>query len=122
MKDSNQFKFILAGTTWVVDRIDKDKNKIYVQKSKDVKLASWIGNGVAISYEISRKMLNVLTSEEEYPYIDSKSAKELNSARIEHTSLDIRENNILIEIVKEGIDIYTFGGHKVNFILGIIIK
>lgn len=122
MKDTNQFRFILAGTTWIVYKIDKDKHKIYVQKSKDAKLASWVGNGVTISYEISRKMLNILTSEEEYPYTDSKSAKELNSARIEHTSLDIREDNILIDIVKDGVDIYTYGGHKVNFTLGLIIK
>lgn len=122
LKENKSSKFTLAGTTWQIEKIDHEKYKIYVQKSKEGGLATWIGSGSIISYEIAKQILSVLNCREEYPYIDNKAKSILQSIRIEHSSFGIKENEILIDIVKNGFDIYTYAGHKVNFTLGLIVK
>lgn len=122
LKENKDSKFTLAGVTWKIDKIDHEKYKIYVQKSKEGGLATWMGGGAVISYEISKEMLRILNSDMEYPYIDSKAQSALKSARIEHSAFAIKEDEILIDVVRNGFEIYTYAGHKVNFTLGLIIQ
>lgn len=122
LKENKTSKFTLAGVTWEIDKIDHETYRIYVKKSKEGGLATWMGSGLILSYEISKQMLRVLNSNEEYPYIDIKSKSVLKSARIEHSASEMKENDILIDVIKNGFDIYTYAGHKVNFTLGLIIQ
>ncbi|SHD77390.1 DEAD/DEAH box helicase [Schnuerera ultunensis] len=122
LKENKTSKFILAGNTWVIDKIDYDRYRIYVQISKEGGLAIWMGNGMVISYEIAKQMLKVLNSNNDYPYIDIRSKDVLKSIRLEHSALSIDLDEILIDVVKDGFDIYTYAGHKVNFTLGLIIQ
>jgi len=122
LKENKTSNFILAGNTWRIDKIDYDKYRIYVQISKDGGLAVWLGSGMVVSYEIAKQMLKVLNSSSDYPYIDMKSKSVLKSVRLEHSALSIDLDEILIDVVKDGFDIYTYAGHKVNFTLGLIIQ
>ena len=122
LKENKTSKFTLAGNTWQIDKIDYDKYRIYVQISKEGGLAIWLGSGMVVSYEIAKQMLKVLNSSSDYPYIDMKSKSELRSIRLEHSAFSIDLGEILIDVVKDGFDIYTFAGHKVNFTIGLIIQ
>lgn len=122
LKENKSSKFTLAGNTWEIDKIDYDKYKIYVKMTKEGGLANWMGSGLTISYEVAKEMLHVLNSSQDYPYIDSKAASVLKSTRIEHSGFSIELHEVLIDIVRNGFDIYTYSGHKVNFTLGLIIQ
>ena len=122
LKENKSSKFTLAGNTWEIDKIDYDKYKIYVKMTKEGGLANWMGSGLTISYEVAKEMLHVLNSSQDYPYIDSKAASVLKSTRIEHSGFSIELHEVLIDVVRNGFDIYTYSGHKVNFTLGLIIQ
>ena len=122
IKENKTSKFVLAGNTWQIDKIDYDRYRIYVQVSKEGGLATWIGSGMVVSYEIAKQMLKVLNNNNDYPYIDMKSKSVLKSTRIEHSAFAIDLDEILIDVTKDGFDIYTYAGHKVNFTLGLIIQ
>lgn len=122
LKENQNASFILAGNTWAIDKIDHEKSKIYVKKAKSGELAIWFGSGTIVSYEIAKEMFRIMNANEEYPYIDNKSKAILKSIRIEHSALGLKENEILIDVVHKGFDIYTFAGHKVNFTLGLILN
>lgn len=122
LKENKTTKFVLAGNTWQIDKIDYDRYRIYVKVSKEGGLATWMGSGMVISYEIAKQMLKVLNSNDDYPYIDMKSKSVLKSIRLEHSAFSIGLDEILIDVVKDGFDVYTYAGHKVNFTLGLIIK
>lgn len=121
-KDNKHIRFALAGSTWEAQEINEEKHRIFVERSKEGDAPLWLGNGETISYEIAQEMLKVLCGNGDYGYIDSKSRSVLKSVRIQHSALGIKENEILIDVVKNGFDIYTFAGHKVNFTLGLIVK
>lgn len=122
LKENKTSKFVLAGNTWQIDKIDYDRYRIYVKISKDGGLATWMGGGMPISYEIAKQMLKVLNSNSDYPYIDMKSKSVLKSIRLEHSAFSIDLDEVLIDVIKDGFDIYTYSGHKVNFTLGLIIQ
>jgi ATP-dependent Lhr-like helicase len=73
-------------------------------------LPVWLGSGMVVSYEIAKQMLKVLNSSSDYPYIDMKSKSVLKSIRLEHSALSIDLDEILIDVVKDGFDIYTYAG------------
>ena len=122
LKENKFSKFTLAGVTWVIDKIDYDKHRIYVERSKEGGIATWMGSGLILSYKISKQMLKVLNSNEEYSYVDTKSQSVLKSIRLEHSAFKIDEDEIVIDVIKNGFDVYTYAGHKVNFTLGLIIE
>lgn len=122
LKENQNSKFTLAGVGWEIEKIDYDKYKVYVQKSKSSELAKWMSSATLISYEISKEMLKVLNSDEEYVYIDNKAKSTLESIRMEHSAIAIKDDEILIDVVKNGFDIFTYAGHKVNFVLGLILE
>ncbi len=64
----------------------------------------------------------MLNSSQTYSYIDSKAASILKSIRIEHSAFSIEPDEILIDVVRNGFEIYTYAGHKVNLTLGLIIQ
>ena len=122
LKENKTSKFILAGNTWEIDKIDYDRYRIYVKVSREGGLATWMGGGIVISYEVAKEMLKILGSSDDYPYIDMKSKSVLKSIRIDHSAFAIDLDEILIDVIKDGFDIYTYAGHRVNFTLGLIIQ
>lgn len=122
LKENKSSRFVLAGNTWKMDKIDYDRYRIYVVISKEGGPATWMGGGIPISYEVARQMLKVLKSSNDYLYIDKKSKSVLKSIRIDNSAFEIDIDEILIDVIKDGFDIYTYSGHKVNFTLGLIIQ
>lgn len=122
LKENEVSRFILAGNTWEIDKIDYDRYRIYVKRAKEAGLAIWMGSGIAISYEVAKEMLKVMNSSDDYPYIDMKSKSVLKSVRMKHSAFAVNLDEIIIDVIKEGFNIYTYAGHKVNFTLGLMIQ
>lgn len=122
LKENSSAKFTLAGITWEIETVDYEKYKIYVKKAKDGGLATWIGGGGIISFEIAQEMLKILNDDINYSYIDSRSKAVLTSERLEHSAFDLKNGEILIDVIKNGFDIYTYSGNKVNFTIGLILE
>lgn len=122
LKENSSAKFTLAGITWEIETVDHEKYKIYVKRAIDGGLATWIGGGGIISFEIAQEMLKVLNDDINYSYIDSRSKDVLISQRLEHSAFDLKNGEILIDVIKNGFDIYTFAGNKVNFTIGLILE
>ncbi|WP_313558811.1 DEAD/DEAH box helicase [Ruminiclostridium cellobioparum] len=121
-KDNANFTFTLAGKTWRVDNIDFDKHILYVSETSKAKDTTWIGGGAAISFEIAQEMLKILNSTENYAYIDSDAVSVLRSMRVEHSSFGMNFGQIIIDRIKNGFQIYTYAGNKVNFTIGLLLK
>jgi len=121
-KDNANFTFTLAGKTWRVDNIDFDKHILYVSESPKAKDTIWIGGGAPVSFEIAQEMLKVLNSTERYTYIDSDGIGVLISMRIEHSAFGMKCGEIVIDKIKNGYQIYTYAGDRVNFTIGLLLK
>ena len=50
LKENCSTKFTLAGITWKIESVDREKYKIYVIKAKEAGLATWLGGGRIISF------------------------------------------------------------------------
>ncbi|MGP7817404.1 DEAD/DEAH box helicase [Niallia sp. 01092] len=59
---------ILAGKLWKIKDIDDERNKIYVTKAVDGKKPVYQGGGRAIHKRIGEKMMEILCSENLFPY------------------------------------------------------
>ena len=122
IKENVSSKFTLAGITWEIETVDHDKYRIYVKKAKEGGLATWLGGGGIVSFEIAQEMLKILNDSVDYPYIDNRSKEVLASERLEHSAFDLKNGVILIDAIKDGFDIYTYGGDKVNFTIGLVLE
>lgn len=122
LKENSSAKFTLAGITWEIETVDHEKYKVYVKKAKEGGLATWLGGGGIVSFEIAQEMLKILNDSVDYPYIDNRSKAVLTSERLEHSAFGLKNNEILIDAIKDGFDIYTYAGNKVNFTMGLILE
>lgn len=122
IKENENAKFTLAGTTWCIDKIDKDRGRLYVIKSPDGELTNWMGGSQLISYIVAQKMLQILNDTNNYSYIDNKAKVVLDSIRIEQSSIDVKTGQMLLLGIKDGYELITYCGHKVNFTIGLLLK
>lgn len=122
LKENSSANFTLAGITWKIETVDHEKYKIYVKKAKEGGLATWLGGGGIVSFEIAQEMLKILNDNVDYPYIDNRAKAVLASERLEHSAFDLKNNEILIDAIKDGYDIYTYAGNKVNFTIGLVLE
>lgn len=73
--------FILAGEYWEVVRKDDKKRVINVEKAKIAEEPRWNSKIGFISYEISRRILKILTERDEYSYLHLKEQNIIDEMR-----------------------------------------
>lgn len=122
LKENSSAKFTLAGIPWEIETVEHEKYKVYVKKAKEGGLATWLGGGGIVSFEIAQEILKILNDNVDYPYIDNRAKAVLTSERLEHSAFDLKNNEILIDAIKDGYDIYTYAGNKVNFTIGLVLE
>ncbi|MRX71953.1 DEAD/DEAH box helicase [Bacillus lacus] len=97
---------ILSGRLWTVISLDSDRNKAYVRKAVNAKPPKYFGDGGKIHKRIGEKMMEVLSGEDEFEYIDYKSKSALEELRrpyklyevgIQHRALWKNKREYLIE-------------------------
>lgn len=106
--------FILAGECWEVVRKDDKKRVINVEKAKIAEEPRWNSKIGFISYEISRRILKILTERDEYSYLHLKEQNIIDEMRNEYIYEGYSLKKIKIQKIGSKIKIYTFAGNKVN--------
>jgi len=71
----------LAGHVWSVTEVSEDKSKIEVEKTEGEACNPWRSGTPPTHTRIMRKMLEVLTSDDDYPYIDDAAKQRLAESR-----------------------------------------
>lgn len=106
--------FILAGECWEVVRKNDKKRVINVEKAKIAEEPRWNSKIGFISYEISRRILKILTERDEYSYLHLKEQNIIYEMRNEYIYEGYSLKKIKIQKIGSKIKIYTFAGNKVN--------
>lgn len=114
--------FILAGECWEIIRKNDKKRVINVEKVKIAVEPRWNSKIGFISFEISRRILKILTEREEYIYLHSKEQNILNEMRSEYIDEEYSLKKIKIFKTGNKIKIYTFAGNKVNNSLSLLLS
>jgi len=72
---------ILAGKLWTIKDMDTNKNKIYVLAAVNAKKPKYLSDPGKIDRKIAETIFDVLCSEEQFYYLDSKAVQSLEGLR-----------------------------------------
>lgn len=114
--------FYLSGKAWLVERIEWKKKCIIVKSAPAGMVPKWGGITPSfLSYELCRKMRDVLVSSEEYQYLDIKAKSLLEEIREDRQAL-LSSKFAPIEQDEKGIIWWTWAGGNINNTLRTIFK
>lgn len=114
--------FYLAGRAWLVDRIEWKKKCVKVVSAPAGKVPKWGGITPSfLSYELCRKMRDILVSDANYPYLDSEAQELLESLRNDQQPL-LSSQFAPIEYDEKGIIWWTWAGGNINNTLRTVLK
>ncbi|WP_419174439.1 DEAD/DEAH box helicase [Desulfosediminicola sp.] len=114
--------FYLAGRAWFVERIEWKNKCVLVVPAPAGKVPKWGGTTPSfLSYELCRKMRDILISDESYPYLDIGSKESLDSMRDDRGELLFSEF-APIEYDEKGVIWWTWAGGNINNTLRTILK
>ena len=116
------FQFILAGKYWQTDKIDHDKSIVYVIEASTAMPPRWISGEGFYSYELSQEILEVMSGDEEYPFLNSYENSLLQEIRYEEKLFGIRCGKMIIEEKKDGFEFHTYAGNRVNYTLAMALS
>lgn len=106
--------FLLAGRPWVVLRIQHDDRRILVEPGPRGREPRWGGYlPQFLGFEVCQRVLQVLCSGDEYPYLSASAAQVLRERRAELRGvLDPVAGGI--EVVEGEASWWTFAGGRIN--------
>jgi ATP-dependent Lhr-like helicase len=114
--------FYLAGRAWLVERIEWKKKCVKVVPSPAGKIPKWGGITPSfLSYELCRKMRDILVSDTEYSYLDSEAQELLNTLRNDQQPL-LSSQFAPLEYDYKGIIWWTWAGGNINNTLRAVLK
>lgn len=111
------FQFILAGKYWQTDKIDRQKSIIHVIEASTAKPPRWSSGAGFYSYELSQEVLQVISGNEEYLFLNKYESSLLEEIRYEEKSFGIEVGKIIIEENKDGYRFHTYAGNRINYTL-----
>jgi len=119
--------FVLGGEVWTVDKIDHDKFKLKVKKTKERNVPDWYTEGGVMDYLLTRKIYDVLPGnydKEILKYFDEFSRDIVKKLEDKAINSGFEKGKIPVEfsLTENKVFIYTFAGHKVNALISSIFK
>lgn len=114
--------FYLAGRAWSVERIEWKKKVVVVASAPAGKVPRWGGLSPAfLGYELSRKMRDILVSQEVLPYLPPEEQDWLQDLRDDKRAF-LSSDFAPVEQDEKGILWYTYAGGYVNNTLRYALK
>jgi ATP-dependent helicase Lhr and Lhr-like helicase len=104
---------ILTGKLWRIIEMDINKNKIYVSKAVSAKKPKYFGGPVNLHPKIAEKMFEILTCEDNYPYINHEAENVLNEMRANYRMHNIQNNERVIWEERDEYLFEIFSGSKI---------
>ncbi len=75
-------QFALAGSAWEVTELDKKERRIFVKQIKGISANMWQDTGNEyVHTRVMKKIRDVISSDEQYAFLDEAGAKRLNDIR-----------------------------------------
>jgi ATP-dependent Lhr-like helicase len=107
------FCFLLAGSGWLVERLEMKTRTVWVSKAPAGKAPKWGGYAPNIlSYEVCRRMYHIQTCDDFYPYCDELAKTTLEEIREDRRFL--RHHFAPVEREGEHVYWWTFAGSRIN--------
>jgi ATP-dependent helicase Lhr and Lhr-like helicase len=114
--------FYLAGKAWLVERIEWKKKCVIVKSAPAGMVPKWSGITPGfLSYELCRKMRDILVSSDDYPFLDIE-AKGLLEAMREDRQAFLSSQFAPIALDEKGMIWWTWAGGNINNTLRTIFK
>lgn len=114
--------FLLAGRPWAVNHIQHDDRRIIVQPASSAHEPTWGGYlPQFLSLDITRKILDILTNDERYPYLDPSAYQVLHDQRANMNGI-LTPDRGGIEVDTGEIRWWTFAGGRINTTLRYAIE
>ena len=79
---------LLGGRAWLVNYIDWQRKRAYVEATELKGKSRWKGQGVGPGYKLSQSILRVLTGTEEQSFWSSRARDQIGAARTEFPGLE----------------------------------
>lgn len=119
--------FVLGGEVWAVDKIDHDKFRLKVKKTKKGNVPDWYTEGGVMDYLLTRKIYDVLLSNYDKEILkdfDEFSRDIVKKLENKAMKSGFKKGTIPVEfsLTESKVFIYTFAGHKVNALISSIFK
>lgn len=111
------FQFILAGKYWQTDKIDYDKSIIHVVEAKTAMPPKWMSGEGLYSYELAQEILKVLSTDEDYLFLNSYEKSLLQDERYEAKAFRLEVGKLIVEETKDGYQFHTYAGNHINYTL-----
>ncbi|WP_272881153.1 DEAD/DEAH box helicase [Bacillus cereus] len=111
----DEFQFTLAGAHWQTEKIDYERSIVYVDEAKHSLPPRWMSDSRFFSYELAQEILKILTSGEEYKFLNSKELLVLSRYREEMNMSGLMKDTLIIEERKDGYIFTTYAGNQVNY-------
>jgi ATP-dependent helicase Lhr and Lhr-like helicase len=109
-----QSTFLLAGRPWAVNHIQHDDRRVIVQPASGAHEPTWGGYlPQFLSLDITRAILDILTNDQRYPYLDPAADHALREQRDSLRGILTPERGG-IEIDTKEIRWWTFAGGHIN--------
>ena len=106
--------FLLGGRAWAVIRVGHDDRRIHVEPAPRGRQPTWGGFlPQFLGFDVCQRILQVLTSDQAYPYLDPSAVTALSEHR--DALRDVLEpNSGGIELLDGELHWWTFAGGRIN--------
>ncbi|WP_128330784.1 DEAD/DEAH box helicase [Apibacter sp. HY039] len=114
----------LAARVWKIKTIDFKSHRIEVCPAADGKKPKFFGTSGEVHSKIRKKMLEILTSDENYEFLDIASYEELELLRKKFKIFNLNPNteDRPVSIVGTQLTWYTFAGSRINRTLELLFE
>lgn len=115
---SDEFYFRLAGRKWVVEDIDTNMKKLFVQKSHEAPPPLWMGGGgYNIEYPVAQRVRELTCGEYTPDFLEEQELSLLEYLQKGQVFLPALKDEIKIRKHEGGISIVTYAGTMVNDVI-----
>jgi ATP-dependent Lhr-like helicase len=104
---------LLGGRAWHVTHIDWQRKIAHVEASEDRGRTRWKGAGQGLSFRLSHAIKAVLVEDETRPWWSQRAQDRLRELREEYAWLR-PEGSVVVVNPDNGIEWWTFAGHRAN--------
>lgn len=118
----DEFQFTLAGAHWQTLKVDYERSIVYVEEAKHSLPPRWMSDSRFFSYELAQEILKIVTTEEDYKFLNSNELLVLSRYREELRMSGLQDNTLIIEERKDGYIFTTYAGNQVNYTLANSIR
>jgi len=109
--------FLLGGRAWTVEQISHSERVVRVREAPKGKKPKWGGFiPQVLGIEVCQKVKKILTSSDDYPYLDESGRKVLKEWREDLGEL-LRRTGNAIQVDEDGAHWWTFAGGHINHTL-----